>query len=136
VYHDLQDLVPVGEQVLVATDRPYLVDYARNKTSNLDTPGFASPAPGMPFFRGPDPVRDYLLARGIHYVLYVDGLQANPCLYDRVRYLSPGMNLTPFLWQLQARYILDFLDNMDRLAARETVLAQQDHHILLRLDNR
>lgn len=136
MYRKLQDLVPAGETLLVATDNPYLVDYRRNRTWNLDLPGAASPPPGMPFFRGPEVMRDYLLAKGVHYVLFADGMQANPCLYDRPRYSSREMLLAPALWQQQSHYVLDFMNNMDRLAAQYSVLGRMDDTILLRLDER
>jgi hypothetical protein len=132
----LQALMPENETLLVATDRPYLIDYRRDRTWNVDLPGTASPSPGMPFFRGPEALRDYLLTQGVHYVLFVDGRQAHPCLFDRARYASPKMRDAPPLWRLQARYILDFLDNMERLTTSQTVLGSDSDHVLLRLDAR
>ena len=76
LHRKMQNLIPAGETLLVATDHPYLVDYRRNKTWSIDVPGTASPAPGMPFFRGAEAVEAYLLANGVHYVLFADGQQA------------------------------------------------------------
>jgi hypothetical protein len=135
LHRQLQDLVPVNERLLVATDNPYLVDYRRNRTWNIDLPGAASLPPGLPFFHGPQAVQDYLLAQGVHYVLFADGMQAHPCLVVLPRDSGPRMKSSSALWQLQGRYILDFLDNMNQLAARDTVLARKGHYVVMHLDN-
>lgn len=135
LYRRMQDLVPPGETLLVATDNPYLIDYSRNRTVNLDLPGAASPAPGMPFFRGAEAMRRYLLAKGVHYLLFADGWQREPCVFDRGRYTSPTLRQEDPLVQLQARYILDFLDNMASLSAGEATLARRGHYTLLNLRN-
>jgi hypothetical protein len=46
------------------------------------------------------------------------------------------MLLAPALWQQQSHYVLDFMNNMDRLAAQYSVLGRMDDTILLRLDER
>jgi hypothetical protein len=135
-YRRLQELVPVNERLLVATDDPYLIDYRRNSTWNIDLPGAASPPPGMPFFQGPKAVREYLLAKGVRYVLFADGMQRNPCVFDRPRFTSPRMQSESVLTQLLGRYILDFLNNMDGLAADTSVLERIGHYTLIRLDRR
>jgi hypothetical protein len=133
-YRQLQDLVPVNETLLVATDNPYLIDYRRNRTWNIDLPGEASPLPGMPFYQGPEAVRSYLLAKGVHYVLFADGMQRNPCVFNRPRFTNPRMRTEAALTQLQGHNVLDFMDNMDGLAAATAVLGRQDHYTVLQLD--
>src|SRR5262249_32673591 len=39
-------------------------------------PGGASPPPGMPVFRGPEPLASYLLTHGIRFVAYSYGNEA------------------------------------------------------------
>jgi hypothetical protein len=134
-YRKLQDLVPVNDTLLVATDNPYLIDYRRNRTWNVDLPGAASPSPGMPFFHGAEAVRDYLLANGVHYVLFADGMQQHPCLFDRPRDSSPQMQTSAAIWQLQARYVLDFLNNLAGLAANDAILGRDGHYTLMRLEH-
>ena len=133
-YRQLQDLVPVNETLLVATDNPYLIDYRRNRTWNVDMPGEASPLPGMPFYQGPEAVRAYLLAKGVHYVLFADGMQRNPCVFNRPRYTNPRMRTEDTLTQLQGRNILDFLDNMDGLAAATAILGREGHYTMIQLN--
>ena len=130
----MQALVPAGETMLVATDHPYLVDYRRNRIVNLDLPGTASPAPGMPFFQGGEALRAYLLSVGVRHVLSDDGTQPRACLFDRARYAGEAMKREIPLSQLQARYILNFMENMDRVAARWSVLGRERHLVLVRLD--
>jgi hypothetical protein len=132
-YRQLQDLVPVNETLLVATDNPYLIDYRRNRTWNIDLPGEASPLPGMPFYQGPAALRAYLLANGVHYVLFADGMQRNPCVFNRPRYTGPRMRTEDALTQLQGRNILDFMDNMDGLAVAPAILGRDGHYTMIRL---
>jgi hypothetical protein len=134
-YRHLQGLVPVNETLLVATDNPYLIDYRRNRTWNVDMPGEASPLPGMPLYQGPEAVRAYLLAKGVHYVLFADGMQRNPCVFDRPRYTNPRIRTETALTQFQGRNILDFLNNMDGLAAATPILGREGHYTVIRLDN-
>jgi hypothetical protein len=112
-----------------------LIDYRRNRTWNIDLPGEASPLPGMPFYQGPEAVRDYLLANGVHYVLFTDGLQRNPCVFNRPRYTNPRMRTEDALTQLQGRNILDFMDNMLGLAAASAVVGRDGHFTMIRLDD-
>jgi hypothetical protein len=71
----------------------------------------------------------------VHYVLFADGMQRNPCVFDRPRITSPRMRTEHPLTQLQGRNVLDFLDNMDGLAAATPILGRDGHYTVIRLDN-
>lgn len=62
-----QNTIEPGEPILEATLYAYLYDFRRNKVFIADFPGLAGWAPGIPVGRGPEPVRNYLLAHKLYY---------------------------------------------------------------------
>jgi hypothetical protein len=131
-YAQLQLAVPAGAPIAVALDRPYLLDFARNPIFNLDTPGFASPSPGMPFFVGPDPVARYFLDRGIRYLAFVRG-DYSSYQYRRELWLR-RINVDGELGQVQGAYAVDCLDNFAALAASRSVLFERDGMVVVDLE--
>ncbi|MBA3461264.1 MAG: hypothetical protein H0T46_14975 [Deltaproteobacteria bacterium] len=130
-YHALQWSVPSGARVAVMLDDPWLLDFSRNKIANLDTPGFASPSPQLPSFRGAEAMRSYLLEQGYRYVLLVRS--------DRSRYFFRR----PFwVWRLfndgelfaaMSAYTIDMIDSMATLSRQTTVLHDADGLVALDL---
>ena len=140
---------------------PTLLDFKR-PILILDIPGACSPAPGMPFFRGPAALKSYLQAQKIEYVAYSD-FEIPQCLYDRGRWrllfggtyvadpsaLSCGVlqprpprRLDPMplitdhpgaLWKVQAPYFLDMMANIEALAQSEQLIYCEDGLRLVRL---
>src|SRR5262249_20973594 len=53
-YEMFQNSVPAGEPILVMADEPYWFNYRRNRILNLDIPGAAGYAPGIPLLDGPE----------------------------------------------------------------------------------
>jgi len=115
---EMQAAVPEGRAVLAVVDHPFALDYRRNAVFNIDVPGAASPPPGMPFFRGPGPVKAYLKGLGVGYVASRDFDAPAGCLYrrDGWTFHAEGEN---HQWRAQSRYYLDLMDNLDALAATE-----------------
>ena len=129
---------------------PTLLDFKR-PILILDIPGACSPAPGMPFFRGPAALKSYLQAQKIEYVAYSD-FEIPQCLYDRGRWRllfggtyvtdpsaphcgvpqpRPPRRLDPMtmitahpgaLWKIQAPYFLDMMANIDALAQSQQLI--------------
>ena len=149
-YRQLQLLVPPQATLFTVLSAPTLLDFNR-PIFILDIPGACSPAPGMPFFRGPAALKSYLQAQGIEYVAYSD-FEIPQCLYDRGRWrllfggtyvadpsaLSCGVlqprpprRLDPMplitdhpgaLWKVQAPYFLDAMANVEALAQSEQLI--------------
>jgi len=109
-YHHLQDAVPPGAPILVMLDQPYLLDFARNPILNLDMPGTASPAPGIPCFAGPEPVAQYLAAHGVRYVMFVSP-ERSVYLYRRDIWLDHLVDPDE-IWRVYAPYMVDVMDNL------------------------
>lgn len=130
-YGQLQLAVPAGASIAVALDQPYLLDFARNRIFNLDTPGFASLSPGMPFFVGPDPVARYFLDRGIRYIAFVRG-DYSRYQFRRELWLQ-RIIADRELGQVQGAYAVDCLDNFAALAAVRPVLFEHDGMVVVDL---
>jgi hypothetical protein len=104
--------VPKGEKILAAVDAPYLLDYARNQIANADVVGGISPNKGMPFFKGPEALKKYLLDQNIKYILAVD--------WDKglVSYNRKNIKENKREWfvnEVQTPYALNFMDSVDDL---------------------
>jgi hypothetical protein len=131
-YHHIQNAVPPGEPILVMVDRAYLFDFKRNPIVNLDTPGSASPAPGMPAFRGSEPVAKYLHGLGIRYVAYVDP-EASMYLYRRVLWEDQVVDPDE-IWRLFAPYAVDVIDNLEALSLTRKRVVEDGQMRLLDLE--
>jgi hypothetical protein len=113
-YRLLQASIPPRAGLYAVLDKPYLLDYTGTRIYNADIPGACSLPPGMPFFRGPEPVKKYLKLLGIEYIAYTDFETALP-LYNRSHWLE-NRDGPEAVWRFQARYYLDLMENVERLA--------------------
>ncbi len=107
-YRDLQLAVPPGQKILVRMDRNFLFDFRRNPIYVNDLPGGASLPPGIPIFKGPEALADYLVQHGIRYLAYSYGDEAT---FSRALFsdrLEPRVNI----WiRRGAEIAFDFQDN-------------------------
>lgn len=116
--------VPAGATVLTRVPHPVYLDPAAHRLFLFPIPGMSSPPPGMPFFRGAEPVARYLLGAGVRYVAYGDRGDGSSLLLltdADVRYRYP---LSKSRWALLAfnrdfhRNVLDLSFTRRRLADR------------------
>ena len=134
VYRSVQASVPAGARVLIMLDEPYLLDYARNEIWNLDMPGLASPAPGIPSFQGPEPVAAYLRGLGIRHVALVMP-DRSAYLYRRDVWLDHLYD-SEEIWRIYAPYMVDVMDNLIALAATRKHLHEEADMVVLDLEER
>ncbi|MCH7936413.1 MAG: hypothetical protein IH994_04885 [Proteobacteria bacterium] len=120
-YARMQSAVPEGGRLLAAVEQPFALDYRRNVIFNVDVPGAVSPDPGMPFFKGPGPLKDYLLGQSIPYIAFRDFSMAGGCLYRREKWEYYATSDHP-MWRRQSRYFLDFMDNVEALVGSEKTI--------------
>jgi hypothetical protein len=73
----LQQAAKPGTGMLVVVDRPYQMDFARNRIETVDCPGRVSPPPGMPLYGSDAQMVSYLRASGIRYLAFSYGDNAN-----------------------------------------------------------
>jgi hypothetical protein len=114
-YRALQNSIPPHERMLVMVDFPFLFDYGRNEIHNVDTAAAFSPPPGVPFFRGAEPLASYLQGVPIRYVAVVDPTRALE-LFRRDAWVANLHGPIP-VYAAQAPFYLDLIDNFDRLAS-------------------
>jgi hypothetical protein len=68
-YRTINSMIPARSKVFAAVDYPALLDLAKYDVATLDIAGSVSPAPHMPFFRGPSAKVSYLRSLGYQYVV-------------------------------------------------------------------
>jgi len=127
-YKQLQVQVPKGEKIFAVVDAPYLLDYNRNTIHNIDMIGFATVPPGMPFGKGPEALKKYLLDLGYKYILCVDFNNA-VFLYSRQ---AMSNHQRPEYKEWAKNVSVDFMDNMDEIA-KNTTLARAGNARLIKL---
>ena len=130
-YRLLQDKVPAGKSILAVVDAPYLLNYSRNPIYNVDAIGGASPWGGMPFFRGPEALKNYLVNNGVDYILSVEFEKAL-LLYTRKHWLE-HQRPEWFFKEVWGKHALDFMDNVDKLADWGQVLGTEGNVRLIKL---
>ncbi|MBL0220209.1 MAG: hypothetical protein IPQ07_40855 [Myxococcales bacterium] len=130
-YTALQAAIPAGESVAVMLDDPQYLDFARNRIFNLDTPGYASPRPGMPSFAGPDAVRAYLRGQGIRYVAFVRSDRSR-YFYRRPFWIWRIFNDAE-IFQTMSAYAIDAIETFAALSTKVTVLHEEDGLVVLDL---
>ena len=107
-----------------------LLDFRRNPVHVADWPGGASPAPGLPCFRGPEPLAAYLLNQGIRYVAYS---YADQCNFPRRDY---DYN-TFTLWdRVACQHAYDFQDNLSELMKTRERVYDDGRLVMLDLGER
>ncbi|MBN1796196.1 MAG: hypothetical protein JW804_05940 [Sedimentisphaerales bacterium] len=110
-YLRMQQSIPAGETVLTRLSYPFLLDFKRNTIFISDYSGGASPPPGMPFFKGAEPLSEYLISKSVRYVAYSYADEAN---FPKRFYLERLKHPSPWV-AAQAKCTFDFQDNLRRL---------------------
>jgi hypothetical protein len=133
-YRRLESAVPEAASVYAIVPLPSLFDYKGHRVLPPDLIGCASPPPGMPFFRGPAEVKEYLLSLGIEYIAYNDfdhpSVETGYWRWwwrERAAFQNPVLKpMTP--------YVLDLMENVDRLAASEGLIFRDGDLSVIRLN--
>jgi hypothetical protein len=130
-YRAMQDAIPPGERALVMLDDPALLDYRRNPIANLDTPGFASPGPQLPAFRGAEPLRAYLVAQGYRYAAFVRSERSR--YFFRRGFWIERMFTDAELFQIMSAYTIDAIESFAELSTTTQVRYDDDGLVVLDL---
>lgn len=131
-YARMQQSIPEGATVLTRFDKPFLLDFGRNTLFIADYPGGASPPPGMPSFKGPEALANYLNSKSIRYVAYSYANEAEftwEKYGDRVRHGHPGI-------RTEAQHTFDFQHNLKQLGETRKRIYDDGHIFVLDLLNR
>ena len=118
-YRDMQLTIPAGEKVLVRLDKNFLLDFKRNPIYVNDLPGGASLPPGIPIFKGPEALADYLVRHDIRYLAYSYGDEAS---FSRALF-GDRLELDVNVWLRKgAQIAFDFQDDALALGQRRKKL--------------
>ena len=131
VYARLQNAVPPGERIAVLVDEPYYLDFARNPIWNLDMPGYASLAPGMPFFAGSQAVEDYFRGLGVRWLMFVIP-DASRYQYRREYLLELFINEQE-VWRTYGPYLVNYLDSEIEIGSRHRKVASERGMVVIDL---
>lgn len=126
-YVAMQESVPQGETVLTRLDAPFILDFKRNQIFLADWPGGASLPPGMPAFKGPEALANYLVSKSIRYIAYSSWSLNHPADVD-----TSGPGLSSW-FRLQAKLSHDFRDNVQQLAKTRKKLYEDGENFVLDL---
>ena len=117
---ELQNCTPVGSKIFVAVDTPYGFNFARNVIFTADFPGGSS-IEKWPLGQGSQALEKYLLAQGFKYIIASDFDNAM-LLYTR-KHWKEHQRPEWFFKEINGKYFLDFMDNVDALAQSGHVIA-------------
>ncbi len=126
-YAALQQSIPQGETVLTRLDAPFILDFKRNQLFLADWPGGASLPPGMPAFKGPEALANYLVSKSIRYIAYSSWSLNHPPNVD-----TSGPGLSSW-FRLQSQLSHDFRDNVQQLAKSRKKLYEDGENFVLDL---
>ena len=126
-YAELQQSIPQGETVLTRLDAPFILDFKRNQLFLADWPGGASLPPGMPAFKGPEALGNYLVSKSIRYIAYSSWSLNHPADVD-----TSGPGLSSW-FRLQSQLSHDFRDNVQQLAKTRKKLYEDGENFVLDL---
>jgi len=117
---ELQNYTPAGCKIFVAVDTPYAFDFARNEIFTADMPGGSSIGK-WPLKKGPKALEKYLIDQGFKYIIASDFDNAM-LLYTRAAWTA-NKRQEWFFWEINGKYFLDFMDNVDAIAREGNVVA-------------
>jgi hypothetical protein len=130
-YGAMQAALPEGAPAVFLLDDGAFLDFRRNPLANLDVPGFASPEPQLPAFRGAEALREYLVAAGYRHAAFVRPDHSR-YLYRREFWLQRTL-WDSELFQVMGAYMIDMLDALTELATTTRVLYDSDGLVVLDL---
>lgn len=110
-YRKAQYAVPAGEIILTRLRTPFLLDFKRNRIFFVDML-ILGPSPGMPVFRGGEAIANYLISKGIRYIMYAYGDEG---ARERRAFLYHLKHMPDTWVEQQALFTLRFHDDLDEL---------------------
>jgi hypothetical protein len=131
---NLQDQIPPGESILVMVDAPYMLDFKRNKIFNVEAVGQCSPWGGLPFFKGPDALKEYLTKNQVKYVIYVKPESA--FMYYRKDYWAnnPWVKQGFEFIAEYGKYVIDLSDNLAALSENSMESKNFGSHVVFKVE--
>jgi hypothetical protein len=132
-YELAQALLPADARLVSAAERPFLFRFDQQVIHTLDFPfpGIVSPAPGMPFFQGPEAVAQYLRELGYTHLAF------SPSLFSETRRQFGEMREEQHIsfrnFDKLRPYFLDFMENAENLRRSYPVTFRAEALVLIDL---
>jgi hypothetical protein len=122
-YKHIQSHMTAGESAVAAVATPFRFDYARNPIYSLDSPmGAMGPRPGFPSFKGPEALASYLIAHGIHYLVYTSFTGPYPDAFGKAHWKEHlGPKDLGYL-RAEAPYQLDAMESIEALSLSRKIV--------------
>lgn len=132
-HRDLQNAVPPGEPIFVMVDAPFMLDFNRNRIYNAEAVGQCSPWGGLPYFKGPEALKEYLKRNGVKYVIFVKPEAA--LMYYRKDYWAnnPWVRQGFTFIAEYGKYVIDLSDNLTKLARLSKNAKETPSHFIFEL---
>jgi len=111
-YTKMLQAIPKGETILTRMQKPFLLDFSRNRVFIVDLPGGASLPPGMPAFKGSEALANYLTSKSIRYVGYSYASEAG---FSKKEFGGRLRSIAPVWLRTVARHSFDFQENLKAL---------------------
>jgi hypothetical protein len=132
-YRNMQLAIPPGQKVLVRLDKNFLLDFRRNPMYVDDLPGGASLPPGIPSFKGPEALAEYLVNHDIRYLAYSYGDEAT---FSREEFGGRLQGFVNVWLRRGAQIAFDFQDNAVLLGQTRKKLFDNGKMFILDLETR
>lgn len=130
-YARMQAAIPNGTSVAVMLDDAWKLNFARNKITNLDVPGFAALPPGAPAFQGPVAWHRYLRSAGFDYLAFTRSASSRTA-FRREFWLRRLITDREFFVTMSA-YSIDAIDSFAILATQLPLVHDRDGLVVLDL---
>ncbi len=104
----VQSVIPPGAVAIADLPNSYIFDFARNPIDIQDMAGMASPPPGLPLTGGVDANRNFLLAHGVHYIIFDKGFLGDCSGWEQfLRTPHERLSATTFLQKIKIAHLYD-----------------------------
>jgi hypothetical protein len=128
-YTKMLQAIPKGETILTRMQKPFLLDFSRNRVFIADLPGGASLPPGMPV-KGSEVLANYLTSKSIRYVGYSYGSEAG---FSKKEFGGRLRSIAPVWLRTVARHSFDFQDNLKALGKTRKIIYDDGNKFVLDL---
>ncbi len=132
-YTKMFQAIPPSETILTRLEKPFLLDFSRQRIFIVDIPGEASLPPGMPFFKGSEALADYLISKSIRYVAYSYASEAGFSQESYQWMLNPQR--ASIWYRNEARYTFNFQDNLKQLGETRKRIYDDGENFVLDLQS-
>lgn len=129
-YTKLQESIPPSEVLLARLNKPFLLNFQRNQIFIIDGAEGTGPPPGLPLYKGPTVLRDYLISHSVRYVAYSYG---NELGFPKEFWQKKGVeHIHPWVrWEILSS--IDFQENIRKLGETQAKIYDDGENFVIDL---